>query len=89
MFDSPQFVEALSSFQHLLLEGIFDLSFSGVKIEECGILKRLALSNMTKSKWVEHYELLKVFTDYALLVNSLSLIGYLQMKLVLIPTDFV
>lgn len=64
MFDSPQFMEALSSFQHLLLEGIFDLSFSEVKIEECRTVKRLALVNMTKSKWVEHYELLKVFTDY-------------------------
>ncbi|RWR81006.1 zinc finger protein [Cinnamomum micranthum f. kanehirae] len=62
MFDSPQFVEAVSSFQHLLLEGIFDLSFSEVKIEECRTVKRLALVNMTKSKWVEHYELLK-FTD--------------------------
>eukprot|EP00268_Persea_americana_P027583 TRINITY_DN2694_c0_g1_i2.p1 TRINITY_DN2694_c0_g1~~TRINITY_DN2694_c0_g1_i2.p1 ORF type:complete len:579 (-),score=106.29 TRINITY_DN2694_c0_g1_i2:634-2370(-) len=59
MFDSPQFMEALSSFQHLLLEGIFDLSFSEVKIEECRTVKRLALVNMTKSKWVEHYELLK------------------------------
>ncbi|RWR87339.1 GATA transcription factor 26-like protein [Cinnamomum micranthum f. kanehirae] len=59
MFDSPLFVEALSSFQHLFLEGILDLSSSGVKIEECWILKRPALGNMTKSKWVEHYELLK------------------------------
>eukprot|EP00268_Persea_americana_P027584 TRINITY_DN2694_c0_g1_i3.p1 TRINITY_DN2694_c0_g1~~TRINITY_DN2694_c0_g1_i3.p1 ORF type:complete len:534 (-),score=116.96 TRINITY_DN2694_c0_g1_i3:481-2082(-) len=59
MFDSPLFVEALSSFQHLFLEDILDLSSSGVKIEEWWILKRPALGNMTKSKWVEHYGLLK------------------------------
>ncbi|XP_077237415.1 GATA transcription factor 26-like [Tasmannia lanceolata] len=59
MFDCPQFLEALSSFQQLLLEGIFDVSFSGVKTEECRTLKRLALLNLTKSKWVEHYNRLK------------------------------
>ncbi|XP_077244847.1 GATA transcription factor 27-like [Tasmannia lanceolata] len=59
MFESPQFLEALSSFQQLLLEGIFDLSYSGVKAEECRTLKRLALLNLTKSKWVEHYNRLK------------------------------
>lgn len=89
MFDSPQFVEALSSFQHLLLEGIFDLSLPGLKVEECRTLKRLALVNMTKSKWVEHFELLKIFTDHPMLANSLSLFGLSPMKLVLIRTDFV
>ncbi|XP_077235170.1 GATA transcription factor 26-like isoform X2 [Tasmannia lanceolata] len=59
MFDSPQFLEASCSFQQLLLEGIFDLSFSGVKSEECLTLKRLALLNLTKSKWVEQYNRLK------------------------------
>ncbi|XP_058104080.1 GATA transcription factor 26-like [Magnolia sinica] len=63
MFDSPQFVEALSSFQQLLLEGIFDLSLPGVKTEECTNLKRLALVNLTKSKWVEQYQRLKKLQD--------------------------
>ncbi|CAL5436747.1 unnamed protein product [Camellia sinensis] len=59
MFASPQFDENLSSFQKLLGEGVFDLSFSGVKAEDCKILKRLALCNLSKSKWVEQYNLLK------------------------------
>lgn len=59
MFDSPQFKENISSFQKLLAEGVFDISFSGVKMEDCRTLKRLALFNLTKSRWVEHYNLLK------------------------------
>ncbi|CAN1195572.1 GATA transcription factor 26 [Linum perenne] len=59
MFDSPQFKENLSSYQQLLAEGVFDLSFSGAKTEDCKTLKRLTLSNFSKSKWVEHYNLLK------------------------------
>ncbi|KAK9275954.1 hypothetical protein L1049_023229 [Liquidambar formosana] len=59
MFNSMQFMESLSSFQQLLVEGVFDVSFSGVKTEDCKTLKRLALVNLTKSKWVEHYNLLK------------------------------
>ncbi|XP_038726373.1 GATA transcription factor 26-like isoform X2 [Tripterygium wilfordii] len=59
MFDSPQFKENLSSFQQLLAEGVFDISFSGVKTEDCKTLKRLALFNLTKYKWVEHYHQLK------------------------------
>ncbi|XP_058084800.1 GATA transcription factor 27-like [Magnolia sinica] len=59
MFDAPQFVETLTSFQQLLLEGAFDLSFPGVNAEECRVLKRLALANSTKSKWVEQYKFLK------------------------------
>ncbi|CAI0417771.1 unnamed protein product [Linum tenue] len=59
MFDSPQFKENLSSYQQLLTEGVFDLSLSGVKTEDCKTLKRLTLCNPSKSKWVEHYHLLK------------------------------
>ncbi|KAJ4955061.1 hypothetical protein NE237_011844 [Protea cynaroides] len=59
MFDSPQFKENISSFQQLLAEGVFDLSFSGVNTEDCKTLKRLVLVNFTKSKWVEQYNLLK------------------------------
>ncbi|KAI9173904.1 hypothetical protein LWI28_008530 [Acer negundo] len=59
MFDSLQFKENLSSFQQLLAEGIFDFSFSGVKFEECKTLRRLALSNIMTSTWVEHYHFLK------------------------------
>ncbi|XP_052170505.1 GATA transcription factor 26-like [Diospyros lotus] len=55
MFASHQFEENLSSFRKLLAKGVFDLSFSGIKAEDCGMLKRLALSNLTKSKWVEQY----------------------------------
>ncbi|KAK1262083.1 GATA transcription factor 26 [Acorus gramineus] len=59
MFDSPQFLENLSSFQQLLMKGIFDLSFSGASIEECRNSKKLALGSLTKSKWVEHHKVLK------------------------------
>ncbi|KAK3023236.1 hypothetical protein RJ639_043348 [Escallonia herrerae] len=59
MFDSPQFKENLSSFQKLLAEGVFDLSFSAVKSEGHRTVKRLALCNLTKSKWVEQYNQLK------------------------------
>lgn len=59
LFDSPQFRENLTSYQQLLGEGVFDISFSGVKPEDCKTLKMLALSNLMKSKWVEHYHLVK------------------------------
>ncbi|KAF8380606.1 hypothetical protein HHK36_028094 [Tetracentron sinense] len=59
MFDCPQFEENLSSFQKLLAEGVFNNSLSGVKTEDCKTLKRLALVNLTKSKWVEHSNMLK------------------------------
>ncbi|KAL6279902.1 hypothetical protein ACE6H2_016783 [Prunus campanulata] len=59
MFDSPQFRENLTSFQQLLAEGVFDISFLGAKTEDCKTLKRLVLSNSSKSKWVERYHLLK------------------------------
>ncbi|KAA8526010.1 hypothetical protein F0562_007890 [Nyssa sinensis] len=59
MFDSPQYKENLTSYQKLLAEGVFDLSFSGVITEDYRTLKRLALCNSTKSKWVEQYNLIK------------------------------
>ncbi|CAL5197928.1 unnamed protein product [Lathyrus oleraceus] len=40
-------------------EGVFDNSLLGANPEDCKTLKRLALSNLSKSKWVEHYNLLK------------------------------
>lgn len=60
MFSSPQFKENVSSFQKLLAEGVFDNSFSGVKVDHHRTLKKLVLYNLTKSKWVEQYNLLKV-----------------------------
>ncbi|KAF1875200.1 hypothetical protein Lal_00007816 [Lupinus albus] len=59
MFNSSQFKENLTYFQQLLAEGVFDISLSGAKPEDCKTLKRLALSNLSKSKWVEHYYFLK------------------------------
>ncbi|KAI3861036.1 hypothetical protein MKW98_003825 [Papaver atlanticum] len=58
MFSSVQFATDLSSFQKLLAGGVFDLTFSGMSTEECKMLKKLALVNSTKSKWVEHELLL-------------------------------
>ena len=63
MFDSPQFKENINSYQQLLSEGVFDLSFLEAKTEDCKTLKRLTLSNLLKSKWVERYHLLKVWID--------------------------
>lgn len=59
MFDSPQFAEDLSAFQKLLAEGVFNFSTSLGKSECNGNLKRLVLRNLTRSSWVEHYNLLK------------------------------
>jgi hypothetical protein len=59
-FDSSQFKEDLIYFQQLLVEGVFDNSFSGPKSEDCKNLKRLALCNSSKCKWVESYHVLKV-----------------------------
>ncbi|WVZ25812.1 hypothetical protein V8G54_004356 [Vigna mungo] len=59
MFSSFQFKENLTYFQQLLGEGVFDISLLGTKPEEWKTLKRLVLSNMSKSKWVEHYNFLK------------------------------
>lgn len=60
MFESPQFKENLNSFKQLLTEGVFDFSFPGAKREDCKILSRLVLLDLSKSKWVERYNLLKV-----------------------------
>lgn len=62
MFNSFQFKENLIYFQQLLGEGVFDISLLGAKPEEWKTLERLALSNLSKSKWVEHYNFLKVCT---------------------------
>ncbi|QCD91506.1 hypothetical protein DEO72_LG4g2472 [Vigna unguiculata] len=59
MFNSSQFKENLTYFQQLLAEGVFDISLRGAKPEDCKTLKRLAISNLSKSKWVEHYNFLK------------------------------
>ncbi|KAL8152188.1 hypothetical protein V2J09_009948 [Rumex salicifolius] len=59
MFSSSSFKENLSSFQQLLSEGVFGNSSSGVKAEDLRTLKRLAVSNLTKSKWLILYNKLK------------------------------
>ncbi|XP_071725071.1 GATA transcription factor 26-like [Rutidosis leptorrhynchoides] len=50
MFDNPQFKENISN---------FDICESATKSEGCRTLKKLALSNITKSKWVDQYNLLQ------------------------------
>lgn len=64
MFDSFVFKKGLTYFQKFLREGVFDNSLLGANPEDCKTLKRLALSNLSKSKWVEHYNLLKVCDGY-------------------------
>ncbi|XP_021765789.1 GATA transcription factor 26-like [Chenopodium quinoa] len=59
IFTSTHFKENISSFQKLLADGVFDTSFSGIQTEDCKVLKRLALSNMTKCNWVEYRNSLK------------------------------
>ncbi|KAL4602327.1 hypothetical protein ACB092_10G045200 [Castanea dentata] len=59
-FDSPQFRENLIYFQQLLVEGVFDNSFSGAKSDDCKNLTSLAICNSLKCKWVESYHLLKL-----------------------------
>ncbi|KAJ0970673.1 hypothetical protein J5N97_018632 [Dioscorea zingiberensis] len=59
LFCGSQFVETCSYYQQLLMEGVFDLSLMGVDVEECRILKRLVLLDLTKSKWVERHKELK------------------------------
>ncbi|XP_023539802.1 GATA transcription factor 26-like isoform X3 [Cucurbita pepo subsp. pepo] len=59
MFESPQFKENLNSFKQLLTEGVFDFSFPGAKREDCKMLSRLVLWDLSKSKWVEQYDRLK------------------------------
>ncbi|XP_074264744.1 GATA transcription factor 27-like [Silene latifolia] len=59
VFTSTHFKENLSSFQQLLEDGMLDTSFPGVQTEDLKVLKRLALSNLSKCKWLEHYNNLK------------------------------
>ncbi|KAK1367571.1 GATA transcription factor 26 [Heracleum sosnowskyi] len=59
MFESPQFKENVSAFQKLLADGVFDLSSTEVNNECNNTLKRLLLHTLTKSCWVEQYNILK------------------------------
>ncbi|KAL7111328.1 hypothetical protein ACP275_05G080700 [Erythranthe tilingii] len=60
ILESPEFKENLLSFQKLLSDGLFDNSFSGLNTEQdCKLLKKLVLSNFTKSKWIEQYQIFK------------------------------
>ncbi|KAI7753708.1 hypothetical protein M8C21_027348 [Ambrosia artemisiifolia] len=59
MFDSLQFKENLFFFQKLVAQGTFDPSAPATKSEGSTTLKKLALCNMTKSKWLEQYNLLQ------------------------------
>ncbi|KAI4377933.1 hypothetical protein MLD38_015486 [Melastoma candidum] len=59
LFTSSQFLESTTSFQHLLAEGVFDSSSIGEKGEDRKILERLVLFNLTKCKWIEHYNQVK------------------------------
>ncbi|CAL5026167.1 unnamed protein product [Urochloa decumbens] len=54
MFSSIQFSDAIDSYQMLLGEGILDPSFSGD--EGWKTVKMLALTNLTKCKWLECYK---------------------------------
>ncbi|GAB2296253.1 hypothetical protein Dimus_030380 [Dionaea muscipula] len=79
IFASPYFKENLSSFQQLLAEGFFETSSAGVRAEDCKILKRLALTNSSKSKWVEKYSMIKDSrikenTDGSLVASSVKVI---------------
>lgn len=60
MFESPQFKENVSAFQKLLADGVFDQSSAEVNSECNNTLKRLLLHTLTKSCWVEQYNILKV-----------------------------
>lgn len=50
MFTCPRFLDTLSCLQRLLREGVYDLSLSGVSVEECRKLKRIVLLNCADSK---------------------------------------
>lgn len=55
-----EFKENLNSFQQLLAEGVFDVALSGEQAEDCKTLRRLVLSNLVKSRWVEYHYRIKV-----------------------------
>ncbi|XP_010538480.1 PREDICTED: GATA transcription factor 26-like [Tarenaya hassleriana] len=60
MFESAQFKENFPLFQQLVADGVFGLSSSpGAKLEDRKMLKKLALSDLTKSHLVESYYQLK------------------------------
>ncbi|KAH1223549.1 GATA transcription factor 26 [Glycine max] len=75
MFNSSQFKENLTYFQQLLSEGVFDISLLGAKPEDCKTLKILALSNLSKSKWVEHHNFLKKYKNKAVKSNTMGSTG--------------
>ncbi|KHN34894.1 GATA transcription factor 26 [Glycine soja] len=75
MFSSSQFKENLTYFQQLLSEGVFDISLLGAKPEDCKTLKILALSNLSKSKWVEHHNFLKKYKNKAVKSNTMGSTG--------------
>ncbi|XP_020586192.1 GATA transcription factor 26-like isoform X1 [Phalaenopsis equestris] len=58
LFTSSLFMESLSYFQQLLQDGVFDLSFGQMSVEECRNLK-FVLLNSLKSRWVDHHGTLK------------------------------
>ncbi|KAH9320428.1 hypothetical protein KI387_015067, partial [Taxus chinensis] len=55
MFNSVQFEEALTNFQLLLYEGIFDMYSSGLNPQVQQILQKLIFTDLTNSKWIERY----------------------------------
>ncbi|KAG2315306.1 hypothetical protein Bca52824_018428 [Brassica carinata] len=60
MFESAQFKENFSLFQQLVADGVFEMpSSSGGKLEEIRAFKKLALSDLNKSRLVEGYNHLK------------------------------
>ncbi|KAI4311624.1 hypothetical protein MLD38_036505 [Melastoma candidum] len=58
-FTGPEFLESMGSFQHLLAEGVFDGSPTGEMGEDRKMLKWLALFDLTKFKWIQHYRQVK------------------------------
>ncbi|XP_074592893.1 GATA transcription factor 26-like [Curcuma longa] len=52
MFTCPQFLDTLSCLQRLLREGVYDLSLSGVSVEECRVSKSLVLLEDASAKVV-------------------------------------
>lgn len=55
MFKSVQFEEALTNFQQLLSEGMFEIYMSGLDPQLKQILQKMIVTDMTNSKWIERY----------------------------------
>lgn len=55
MFKSVQFEEALTNFQQLLSEGMFEIYMSGLDPQLKQILQKLIVTDLTNSKWIERY----------------------------------